>query len=48
MTNLKRLEIVKQHNYDMAEDMIKRHIELFGEYKRDDEIIEKILNDADK
>ena len=48
MENLKWLEIAKQHNYDMAEDMIKRHIELYGEYKRDDEIIEKILNDADK
>ena len=46
MENLKWLEIVKQHNYDMAKDMIKRHIELYGEYKNNDDFIEKILKDA--
>lgn len=30
----------------MAEEMIKTHIELYGEYKRDDDFIEKLLKDA--
>lgn len=46
MNKLRDIQKMREHIFHMAEDMIKTHIELYGEYKRDDDFIEKILKDA--
>lgn len=46
MNKLRDIQVKIRHNFDMAEEMIKTHIELYGEYKRDDDFIEKLLKDA--
>ena len=40
MNKLRDIQVKIRHNFDMAEEMIKTHIELYGEYKRDDDFIE--------
>lgn len=37
---------MREHTFDMAKDMIKTHIELYGEYKNDNDFIENLLKDA--
>lgn len=46
MKTYRELEIYKKHFFDMAEDFIKIHIGIYGEYNRDDDLIEKIINDG--
>lgn len=46
MNKLRDIQKMREHTFNMAEYMIKTHIELYGEYKRDDDFIEKILKDT--
>lgn len=48
MKTYRELEIYKKHFLDMAADFIKTHIHLYGEYNRGDDLIEKILKDANE
>ena len=46
MRTFRELEVHKKHFFDMAEDFIKIHIGIYGEYNRDDELIEKMIKNG--
>ena len=46
MNKLSDIQRMRKHTFDMAEDMIKAHIERYGEYKNDNDFIEKLLKEA--
>ena len=46
MNKLRDIQATRKSKLDLADDLIKTHIRLYGEYKNNDDFIEKILKDA--
>ncbi|WP_300393312.1 helix-turn-helix transcriptional regulator [Fusobacterium sp.] len=46
MNKLRDIQIIRKSKLDLANDLIKTHIILYGEYKNNDDFIKNLLKDA--